>query len=168
MKAEILNFFSLHRHIFGVCPKCEVISRLSECDVYVKARPTKDWLDKINDDEERLDRVEEKLEEKLSALKELGREKGRQQANRIARKIDRVFTPRKLSPDDAKVIFHPIDYLVFNGMKAKKPIRNLILLDRKDKSADRKVQRSIEKAVEKGRYEWLTLRVGNDGSITSK
>jgi predicted Holliday junction resolvase-like endonuclease len=48
-------------------------------------------------------------------------------------------------PDDAKIIFHPIDYVVFDGMK-KESIKNIILLDRQEKGTDhRALQRSIEK-----------------------
>jgi predicted Holliday junction resolvase-like endonuclease len=73
---------------------------------------------------------------------------------------------RKLNPDDAKVIFHPIHYIVFNGMKAPEPIKNIILLDRKEKGKDhRGLQRSIEKVVEHENYEWQTLRVQEDGKI---
>ena len=81
------------------------------------------------------DKDAEKLQElgqKLDEMNERGREKGRAQAKRLVRKIDPVFTPRKLNPDDAKVIFHPVDFLVFNGMKRAGPMRNLLLLDRKD------------------------------------
>lgn len=33
------------------------------------------------------------------------------------KQVDKVIHPQKLNPDDAKVIFHPVDYAVFNGMK---------------------------------------------------
>ena len=71
----------------------------------------------------------------------------------------------KLNPDDAKVIFHPIDYVVFDGMK-KESIKNIILLDRQEKGTDhRAVQKSIERVVEQENYEWETLRVQEDGKI---
>ncbi len=81
------------------------------------------------------------------------------------KKIDPIFTPRKLNPDDAKVIFHPIDYIVFNGMK-ENSLKNIVLLDREAKiSEHRKIQRSIEKVIGTGNYEWQTLRVMDDGKI---
>ena len=85
------------------------------------------------------------------------------------KKIDPIFSPRKLNPDDAKVIFHPIDYIVFNGMKAPEPIKNIILLDRQAKDGNhRALQRSIEKVVEKENYEWQTLRILEDGKIKTE
>ena len=71
-----------------------------------------------------------------------------------------------LNPDDAKVIFHPIDYIVFNGMKAPDPIKNIILLDRQAKGTDhRSLQKSIGRVIEHENYEWQTLRVQEDGKI---
>ncbi len=83
----------------------------------------------------------------------------------MIKRVDPVFTPRKLNPDDAKVLFHPIDYLVFNGMKAG-AVRNLILLDRKGETKERiSLQNSVEKVIERGNYEWRTLRVEDDGTV---
>lgn len=57
-------------------------------------------------------------------------------------------------------------YVVFNGMNSEKTVKDIILLDRQTKNpSHKKVQNSIEKAVEKDAYEWQTVRVGNDGKI---
>jgi predicted Holliday junction resolvase-like endonuclease len=54
---------------------------------------------------------------------------------------------------------------VFNGMKNNE-IKNLLLLDRQTKSADhRRLQNSIEKTIERGNFEWVTLRVEENGKI---
>jgi hypothetical protein len=68
------------------------------------------------------------------------------------------------------VIFHPIDFIVFNGLtKTPEKIKNILLLDKAAKtSLDKTLQKSIEKAVSKGRYEWLTLRVEHKGEITEE
>jgi predicted Holliday junction resolvase-like endonuclease len=119
--------------------------------------------------EQKLDEAEERLGEKEEALREKARVRGRQMARHALRKIDTVFMPRNLNADDAKVIFHPVDYLVFNGMKAKGTVQDLLFIDRKAVTAEhRKIQQSIEKVVEKGRYEWQTLRVDEDGAIKAE
>ncbi len=87
-------------------------------------------MDKLDLESQRLDEIQERIEEKEDQLREKARKKGRIEANRVIRKIDKVFTPRKLNPDDAKVVFHPIDYVVFNGMKTGETIKNIFLLDR--------------------------------------
>ena len=168
MKSDIVKFFGLQRQIFGVCPKCEDLFRLSDCKIFIKKKPVADWMDKITLEENRLDRLEEKLEEKKTDLQEKAREAGRKLAQRAVKKIDPVFTPHKLNPDDAKVIFHPIDYVVFDGMK-KESIKNIILLDRQEKGTDHlALQKSIEKVVERENYEWQTLRVQEDGKIKAE
>jgi predicted Holliday junction resolvase-like endonuclease len=124
-------------------------------------------MDQLLSEKDRLDGIEDRIKEEKKMLQIEARERGYRKAMRSMRKIDPVFTPRRLSPDDAKVMFHPIDYIVFNGMnRAEQTIKNIILLDRDTKARDhRQLQRSIEKVVDRGRYEWLTLRVQNDGSI---
>ena len=166
MGSDVLKFFALQRQIFGICPKCQDFFRLSDCKIYIKKKPVADWMDKITLEEDRLDDAEEKLEEKKKDLQKKAQEKGRKRAQLVVKKIDPIFTPRKLDPDDAKVIFHPIDYIVFNGMKKADSIKNIILLDRQEKGTEhRALQKSIEKVVEHENYEWQTLRVQEDGKI---
>jgi len=166
VKSDILEFFNVQRQIFGICPRSGEFFRLSDCKVYLRVKPVHDWIDKLESDSAHLDLVGEKIEEKKELLREKAREKGRRLARLAVRRIDPIFTPRKLNPDDAKVIFHPVDYIVFNGMKAAETIKDVALLDRKTDSPDRRsLQDNIGEVVTKGNYEWLTLRVREDGSI---
>lgn len=170
-RTRIVDFFALHRQIFGVCPHpdCGEIFRLSDCHIYLRKRPASDWMDALDRMDARLTNHEVKLQEKVNEMREGAREKGRRLAQKTIRRIDTIFTPRRLNPDDAKVIFHPIDYVVFNGMKDNARMRNIILLDREGATAEqRRLQRSIQKTVEKGRIEWQTLRVSEDGTVTAE
>jgi predicted Holliday junction resolvase-like endonuclease len=119
-------------------------------------------MDEINKEKERLTELEEKLEEKKGELQKKAREKGRRIAQKTIKKIDPVFAPRKLNADDSKVIFHPIDYIVFKGMKDSGSIKGILLLDRQAKDGN---HRAIERVVERENYEWQTLRVQEDGKI---
>ena len=168
MHQQTLLFFQYQRQIFGICTCCGEFFRLSDCKVYQEAKAPTDWLDKLEKDERRIDLEEEKLIEALEELKEAARVRGRNTANRMVKQVDKVFHPQKLNPDDAKVIFHPVDYVVFNGMKDNKTegLKNILLLEGKKRSTEgKKIQKSIMKAVDKGNYEWITLRVENDGGI---
>lgn len=174
MRKELLNFFSLLRSIFGICPRSGMFFRLSDCKIYLKKRPPTDWLDKLDSKERYLEYLEDRVCSREKELRDNAREKGRELANQIVKKIDTIFRPYNLNPDDSKVIFHPIDYIVFNGMKkppgtARRPeakIKNIIFLDRNAKSQEqRTIQKSIEKVIEKGKYEWQTLRVLDSGEI---
>lgn len=166
MSSEISNYFKLQRQIFGLCPKCNTFFRLSDLKIFSKGKPALDWMDRIDLENERLQRLQEKLDAEEEEIRQKERVKGRLMAQRIVKKIDPIFAPRKLSADDAKVIFHPIDYVVFNGMNSEKTVRDIILLDKQTKGpAHKKVQDSIANAIQKEAYEWQTVRVGNDGKI---
>ena len=166
---QMLLFFQYQRQIFGICPCCGDFFRLSDCKIYKEDKAPTDWLDKLAKEDRRLDAKELVIEEKLELLKLASKEKARKEANKLVNKIDTVFSPQQLNPDDAKVIFHPIDFVVFNGMKADKngaALENIVLLDSKKQNAEaKKIQKSVMKAVDKEKYEWLTLRVNNDGII---
>jgi len=165
MKLELVGFYRVQRNIFGICPKSGNIFRLSDCKVFLKSKPKRDWKDKLDHESDRLQTVENKLDEREDRLREAARKKGRQQAAMLVKSIDPVFTPRKLNPDDAKVLFHPVDYIVFNGMKADS-LKNVLLLDRNLVTGDRKaLQRSVEQVVNKGGYEWVTISVNEDGTV---
>jgi predicted Holliday junction resolvase-like endonuclease len=165
---DISKLLTLQRRIFGICPHCNDFFRLSDCKIYSKKKPLVDWKDKLEREGEKIDSLEEKIMEMKKELQEKGREKGRRMANRVVKKIDPIFFPRKLNPDDAKVIFHPIDYVVFNGMKNKDLI-NIVLLDRETgSSSHKKIQKSIENTINHERYEWLTIRVKDDGNVCTE
>jgi len=166
MTDDIFQFFAIQRNIFGLCPCCNQLFRLSDCKIYLRTRPKKDWMDVLETEDDRLARIEERIDEREEVLREKARVKGRQLAQRVIRKIDPVFTPRRLNPDDAKVLFHPVDYVVFSGMKSAGPMKQIVFLDRKTRAPDRRrLQRSIEKAIEAEKYEWITIRVQQDGTI---
>lgn len=172
MDKAILSFYSSLRHVFGLCPSCESIFRISDCKLYQKKKPEVDWMDKIDREMAKLDRLETAIEEKIALAREAAREAGRREADKRVKGMDPIFRPMKLNPNDAKVIFHPVDFVVFNGMTSDRgltPIKDLVLLDKKDRQGEHlKVQRSIERAVDQANYEWLTLRVREDGSIAEE
>lgn len=163
---DLVRFFAIQRNIFGLCPCCGELFRLSDCRVYLGSKPKKDWMDVLDAKDARLDRVDGRIDEIEETLREKARAAGRRLAQRVIRRIDPVFAPRGLNADDAKVLFHPVDYVVFSGMKNSGTIRQILFLDRETKAPGRRsLQRSIEKVVETEKYEWLTIRVQEDGMI---
>jgi len=169
MSSDIVRFFAVQRSIFGLCPCCGELFRLSDTRVFLKTRPKKDWMDILRARDARLDGVEERIDSAEEALREKARIVGRRSARLAVRRIDPVFAPRRLNADDAKVLFHPVDYVVFRGMKEQGTIREIILLDGETRAPDRiRLQKSIEKVIEMGNYEWLTVRVQEDGSVVEE
>ena len=169
MRADMIKFFAVQRQIFGVCTCCGGLFRLSDANLYMKKKPMPDWMDKLDQAERRVDLQEAKLQEQKKEIQNKAGEKGRKRAMKAVRKVDPVFTPNKLNPDDAKVIFHPVDYLVFNGMKKKPEIKNIVFLDNVIKRKEQKsIQKSIEKTIEKENYEWITVQVSETGVVEYK
>ncbi len=169
MSSEIISFFNIQRKIFGVCEKCSSIFRLSDCKIYTSKKPAEDWLDDIDTELQKLDDMETKIEEKRKENKAKAAALGRREAKKVMKKIDPVFTPMGIDPEDVFGIFHPVDYVVFDGMNSGKEnnaIKSIILLDGTKNTPEQKtLQKSIEKAVEKEQYEWVTLRVDEQGKI---
>jgi predicted Holliday junction resolvase-like endonuclease len=161
---QLLKFFQLQRQIFGVCPHTGNVFRLSDYHIYVKKKPEPDWLQQIEAAQLKISNAEEKLDEKEEGIREKARIAGRSEATKMVRKIDKIFHPLKLNPDDSKVIFHPVDFIVFNGMKTG-AMKNLILMDKAKGTTDKRLQQSIQKVVERKNYEWITLRVEENGNI---
>jgi predicted Holliday junction resolvase-like endonuclease len=161
---QLIKFFQLQREIFGVCPYSGNVFRLSECHIYVKRKPQLDWLQQIEKAQLKISNLEDKLNDKEEEIREKARVAGRSEASKMIKKIDKIFNPLKLNPDDSKVIFHPIDFIVFNGMKSGN-MKSLVLLDKANNKTDKRLQRSIKNVVEKGNYEWITLRVEENGSV---
>ena len=99
---------------------------------------------------------------------EKARETGRKQADKLIKKADPIFARLKLNSDDAKVVFHPLDYEVFNGMKAK-DLRSLTILHSKEKPKDLlPVQESVINTIAKGNYDCLTMNVEIGGKHCNK
>lgn len=91
---------------------------------------------------------------------------GRRIAAKSIRKVDKLFHPRRMVAGEAKVIFHPVDYLVFRGMKDHRGLRDLAFLDRTPITKDhRRIQHSIQRAIDKGRVRWATIRVDENGAV---
>jgi predicted Holliday junction resolvase-like endonuclease len=169
MHKEILSFYSALRELFVFCPACEKPHRLSDCKLFQKSKPESDWKEKLDKDLERLGRMEELLEEKIELAREAARLVGRKSADKAIKQIDPIFAPLKLNCDDSKVIFHPLDFIVFHGMKNRdKPceVTEIVLLDKAAKTGEAlEIQKSVEKAVRQKKLEWMTLRVEQDGAI---
>jgi predicted Holliday junction resolvase-like endonuclease len=172
MQKEIFEFYGALRQLFIFCPACGTPHRLSDCKLFQKAKPAADWKDKLDKDLEQLERAEIALMEKINLAREAYRLSGRRAADKTIRKIDPIFTPLKLNCNDSKVIFHPVDFIVFHGMNNRdKPcaVTEIVLLDKAKKAGEALlIQKSIEKVVQEGNYEWITLRVEESGQIKAE
>ena len=158
---DLIKFFIFQRQIFGQCPITRELFRLSDCNIYVKGKKQTDWKDK-------LDGANNSLSEKESEIRKASNLIGKAQAKRAVKKMDKVFSPKNLDHHDAYALFNPIDYVVFNGME-KDNYKSIIFLDGKKQSVEmKKIQSSIAKTIEKENYEWVTIRVEENGNINQE
>lgn len=165
---DTVEFFSILRNIFGICPCCGTFFRLSDCRIFLQSKPRKDWKERLEAANAALDGLQLSIFENERTMRDEAALKGRREAQRAIKKIDSIFTPLRLHADDAKVLCHPIDYVVFDGMKSSEDetVKSIVLLDRERSDFHRRhIQKSIENVVERGNYDWVTMRVGADGSI---
>ncbi len=169
MNESVLALFALQDQIFGVCPCCCEVFRLSDCTLFRGAAPAWTWLDKIEQEEASLDALEEKIDLQLDQLREAARKAGRKRAQAIVTKIDRIFAPKRLHADDAKPLCHPVDYIVFDGLNASTEVKRIVLLDREAGQTPRaEVQASIKRAIKNGNVQWRELHVSDSAVVSAR
>lgn len=164
---NIVNFFEIQRSIFGVCPHCQELFRLSDIKISYRKKFSRDWYDKLEKQEEKIDDEHMKLEETLAAIREKAQEQARRRhLPRMLRQADPVFTPLGYYPQDVKAVFDPMDFVIFDGMNRDGRVRRVVFMD--EYSADgrtRQIQSSIENAISKERYGFQSIRLTKDGRI---
>jgi predicted Holliday junction resolvase-like endonuclease len=131
----------------------------------MKGQKVHSIIDDIESEMFGLDRRQEKLDERENELREIARRNGLKSAKRLLKKIDPVFSGRGMDPQDVKVIFNPVEYVVFDGLNREK-IRRIILLAYPPLNAQQeKLQKSISESITKRNISFKTLRVLPDGKI---
>jgi predicted Holliday junction resolvase-like endonuclease len=92
---------------------------------------------------------------------------GLQATKRLLRKIDPVFSGAGYDPpQDVKVLFNPVTYVVFDGMSQRKLSKIELLARSPQNRATERIQNSIEQALSRGNVEFRTLRVDDRGRIS--
>lgn len=113
---NILTVFAEMKAIFGICPCCNELFRLSDASIYAKVPPPRTEFDRIETAFDRLQREVERFEEKEEGIREAARRRGQRAASRHLQELAPFFVKRKIEPEDVKVLFHPVEYLVFRGL----------------------------------------------------
>ena len=166
MKSALVATFQDFRRILGVCPCCGEVFRLTDLMIAYRAKPAVTWLDSLEADEGRQQRVEDRFAEDEQRIRELAKERGRRALPRLLREAEPLFACRGYFAPDVKPLFDPVDYIVFDGMNASPAVTRIVLFDGPALGhARERVQRSIQRALEAGNCEWKTVRMGKDGRI---
>jgi predicted Holliday junction resolvase-like endonuclease len=166
MARALTAFFDEVAKLAGICPSCGHVFRLSDARPFklVPRQPT--VLDQIDAQQARIDAALDKLQQAELALRAAARKAGLAGAKHQLRQIDAVFSRAKLDPHDVKVLFDPVEYIVFDGMSHGK-LRRVLLLAADPTTSNRRVaQDTIANAVASGGVSFKTLRILKDGGCS--
>lgn len=185
----LVAFFKEQYYVFGICPCCGDIFQLSDCLITVKHKHValpehEDIIDLQEKNERHLEKLEElegQLDEKKYALSELKYEmkaskdnaeitrykkEGRKHALNKSKKYISLFHKKNLDPRDARLIFSPIEFMVFDGLTEYKEINNLVFLSKKpDNRSKEKINESIYQVLKKGNLDFQLIRITDKGEI---
>lgn len=170
MVSNLASTFGDLSHILAVCPceECGQLFYLSEARPYLLGKQPHSVLDLLRAQERRLDKAEEDLDLLETALREKAAKAGLRATKKLLKKIDPVFSGAGYDPQDVKVLFDPVTYVVFKGMSAGE-VSEVALLARPPCDAQTEtLQRSIEHAITSGNMDFKTLHVDNEGQVTSR
>lgn len=168
MTLNFIGIFNDFKRIYGLCPCCDELFRLSEARLFTVGPPPKTAFDRADDAERRLERAVEKFDKVEQMFREAAHEKGQRAARRRLRRISPSFGEMRINPMDVKILCDPIDYIAFPGLSNDKPGRVVLIDAAATRSEEERIQSSIERTIRSGNLEWRTLRIGDDGTIIHK
>jgi predicted Holliday junction resolvase-like endonuclease len=162
---NLVTLFNELKRIYGICPCCREPFRLSEAELYTRTAPPRTVFERMDDAYLRLERRVEKFEEDEDEIREEARQRGKLEARRRLREIAPFFVSRKIDPQDVKLLFHPVEYVVFRGMQNDR-CGSVDFIDHPAVSRDReRIQRSLDDSIRAGNLEWQTIRIDEDGRV---
>lgn len=147
MRVNLVDALSEFGSILAICPCCGDVIPLSEARPYVKGRKPKSKSDSLEQEEARVDRAEKRLHDREDELRDAAREKGRRQAKRHLKKIDPTFSGWGIDRQDIKVIFDPVEYVVFDGFNRRRLKKIAFVAYPPANKSQAKIQRSISNTI---------------------
>jgi predicted Holliday junction resolvase-like endonuclease len=166
MAASISQIFGGLGQLMTVCPDCGELFYVSEAHPYYEGQKQRSSLDKLRSQESQLEEAEERLDDLEVKLRERAARAGLRATKRLLRKIDPVFSGSGYDPQDVKVMFDPVTYVVFHGMSQGDVTEVQLLARPPQNGIIEQVQSSIEQAVNRGNIEFRTLRVDGQGQVS--
>ena len=169
----IVDTFQAFSGILVICPCCGELLRVAELSLRYTGKFERTVLDDLRQHEKRLEKKQEALdrkldrfEEKEDTLRRAAAERGRKRMKRLIRKIDPSMSKLKYDPQDIKVIAHPVDLIVFDGLNGGgNQIKNIVFIARSKAKTYKGMRRSLARALEKGKFLWETVQVAVDGTV---
>ncbi|MCK4445027.1 MAG: hypothetical protein KAW09_10820 [Thermoplasmata archaeon] len=157
----MMAFFETGQEIYGVCPCCEEIFRVSEMQIFYGKKPPKDWLDDLRGRKKKLEEDTKSFELEKKKIIDKAIEKSLSiRIGKTLEKIAPIIPQLGHHPSDVRGIYDPIDFIAFNGMFEKKDIDTISFMEIKTGASSlNRIQRKIRDAVNDGRVEWRMYNV---------
>jgi predicted Holliday junction resolvase-like endonuclease len=163
---NLVELFQDFKRIYGFCPCCGESFRLSDATLFHKAAPPRTPWDDLDSERERLERSERRLNDEMDGLRARAQRAGRIEMERRLKGLTSFFGRHDIALRDMKLLFHPVDYVVFRGL-SDGDCSAVEFLDGEPVSIPHeRLQRSIEKTIDTGDYSWITMRIADDGGVT--
>ena len=164
MSAGFIDAFQSLRTILCVCPCCGELVRASELHLSSHGKAPKTWLDDYEAELGGLEKREEEFEESVAEINQKAIERGRKKVvEKVCSCLDSSIACFNYDPYDIKALFHPVDFVVFNGLNADEALEDITFLARTRRGDS--VQKSVAKAVKDGSYGWKVARVTEEGGV---
>lgn len=113
----------------------------------------------------RLSRAQDRHQSVLDELSADALARGQRHARRQLLKIDQVFSAKRVNPQDVKVLFDPVDYVVFHGLNGG-GVKEIRFVNHEPESHQQeRLVRAIAKVIRAGDYGFSVLRVDSQGAI---
>jgi len=161
---KITDYIKEQRHIFGICPCCNDVFRLSDVKLSYKAKYKPDWLDAVEKLQQKIENSIERFEERKKEIRMRAIEEARRKVlPKILNRAVPFFAKRGIYPQDIKTILNPIDFVAFHGMTAGN-VKSVLLLDSPaTNTLHQKIQHSIQEAIKNDALDWVTVKVTEEG-----
>ncbi len=128
--------------------------RLNEARLTFGKKAKKDLLDRLREQRQQFDGL-------LQKAREDAKKRSRAVSKGLMLENICPYLPNfKYHPRDARFLGDPIDFVVFDGLFQNRKVRELTIVEVKSgNSALNEAEKSVEKAIEKGKFSFELLRV---------
>ena len=174
--SALATFIQGGQRLIALCPHCDELFQILHARFIFPSRdPGRcEYADLLamQSATVRLDgRLARAQERQVSVLEELRADataQGQRQARRQLLKIDQVFSAKRINLQDVKVLFDPVDYVVFHGLNGS-GVKEIRFVNHEPESReDERLVKTIAKVIRAGDVGFSILRVNKDGSIEPK
>lgn len=160
MTSSLSRVFSDLGNILAICPQdgCGRPFYVSEARIYMDGNRQRSFVDTLRVEERRLEEQEQLLDLLEKDLRQAAAKAGQKAAKKLLKKIDPWFSGSGYDPQDVKVVFDPVSYVIFDGLHSENLKQILLLSYPPENGSSETVQLSLAMAIKRGNIEFRTLR----------